>query len=527
MNIPEVRAQFVELGYDCIPLKPLSKVPLVKGWPVVTPMQQWNHAPNDSNIGLRAGGGKAFIDCDDKNQPGTFANITNWLDGLGYNQGSYPIIQTPSGIGRHVYVNFSGALLGNSRNLARDMGAGEFRFNHGAYVAAPPSVIEGGKRYEIIEGDLTRLPTLDIHDLAELINLNETPAKPTPTLRMSNLARALAKGQAVKQYDSRSQAEAALVLSLINSGYDFEMIKRVFDTQPCYGHYAEKRTNKSQQEAERWLRLTYKSALEYQSQNESRARRTIRELQERAELTAWPHATDKGVYLAHLTLASNAGKLEYHAASRDLALEAGVSRPTATNATKRLRKAGLVQLVTPGTVLLANRYSLVDNLLPYPKNQEREGMVKGCPVSQVMRDGKVLDLNKIENQDAFRNGRHRLGRRAGQIYKLLFIEPLTETEIASRIGTHVKTVRRALRKMSGFVDYKTGEILSMVSVDENQRWVSNIVDFDLIEAILGTRGATAKQKAEYQKERRMQARKLELAAIREKEMHDQDSHPQP
>jgi hypothetical protein len=216
-------------------------------------------------------------------------------------------------------VNFSGALLGNSRNLARDMGAGEFRFNHGAYVAAPPSVIEGGRRYEVIEGELTHLPCLDLHDLAKLINLNETPKQSRPR-RMSALAYALAEGQAIKTYRSRSEAEAALVLSLINSGFDYAEIKRIFDTHPCYGHYTEC-TAKSPKEAERWLYMTYQNAREY-SKNESPTRRVIRELQEQAEKTVWARANDKGVYLAHLAIASRAGKLEYSAASRDLAVEA-------------------------------------------------------------------------------------------------------------------------------------------------------------------------------------------------------------
>jgi hypothetical protein len=145
-------------------------------------------------------------------------------------------------------------------------------------------------------------------------------------------------------------------------------------------------------------------------------------------------------------------------------------------------------------------------------------MGQPCPTSQtIVQDGKVLELDKIENQDAFRNGRHRLGRRAGQVYKLLFTEHLTEFEIAARIGTHVKTVRRVIKKMADFRDRKTGEILPMVAQDKNRRWYSNIVDFDLVEAILGTYGARAKQQAEYEQERRIQARKLELGSIQKRD----------
>src|SRR5690242_3705761 len=76
--------QYTSLGFEAIPLKPLSKLPLVWGWQNREPLHQWYRAPQDSNIGLRAGNGKAFIDCDDKNHPGTFENVVRWLDGLGH-----------------------------------------------------------------------------------------------------------------------------------------------------------------------------------------------------------------------------------------------------------------------------------------------------------------------------------------------------------------------------------------------------------------------------------------------------------
>src|SRR5687768_12040279 len=164
----EVLTQYIQQGYDCIPLKPLSKLPFSKGWQTREPFQQWRNASEDANFGLRAGNGKAFIDCDDKNQLGTSATVTRWLDGLGYQEGDYPMVQTPSG-GNHVYVNFTGSLLGSKRNLS--IGSGEFRYNSGAYVAAPPSVVETGI-YKLLEGNVAQLPTLDIHDIAGLINPN-------------------------------------------------------------------------------------------------------------------------------------------------------------------------------------------------------------------------------------------------------------------------------------------------------------------------------------------------------------------
>ena len=75
-----------------------------------------------------AGNGKAFIDCDDKNVVGTFSNVVNWLVGLGYDRDTLPIVQTASGVGRHVYVNFTNSLLGSRRNFINSFGAGDFRY---------------------------------------------------------------------------------------------------------------------------------------------------------------------------------------------------------------------------------------------------------------------------------------------------------------------------------------------------------------------------------------------------------------
>src|SRR5215216_91227 len=114
MNVQEARVMFLENKYEPIPLRPLSKLPAAKNWQNKPTITQWHNAPSGANIGLRAGNGKAFIDCDDKNQPGTTETITRWLDGLGYQEGDYPEIVTPSG-GTHIYINFTGDLMDSKR----------------------------------------------------------------------------------------------------------------------------------------------------------------------------------------------------------------------------------------------------------------------------------------------------------------------------------------------------------------------------------------------------------------------------
>ena len=509
----QAHEQYTALGYDAIPLKPLSKLPISKSWQNREPFRQWHNAPKDSNIGLRAGHGKAFIDCDDKNQPGTFSNVINWLEGLGYKRGEIPIVQTASGIGRHVYVNFIGSLFGSRRNFVSAIGAGDFRYGSASFVAAHPSIVEGGGQYKLLQGDLSNLPNLDIRDIETLIGkVNQEEDTPKRTPQMSARARSLAGGKGLEQYQSRSEAEAALVLSLVNSGFDFSQIKMIFDTSPAFGKYAELRTMHARK-AEAYLLTTHKNAVDF-SQHESLTRRTILDLQDLAERAAWSKTTDKLVFIAHTQIAYRAGRLEYAASSRDLALQAGLaSNDTAIRATRRLIGNALLKLEEKNAAIFANRYALQMDKIAHFLTSTFLGSVRECPLpAQVVDAGRglMLDLKDIETADAFRNGKGKLGRRAGQIYKLLFTESLTNSEIARRTGASSKTVQRILKKLSAIKDYKTGEILELVSRGEGGRWHSNVVDLELLEAIYGTRGARAKQRSDYERERRDHIRDLEL-----------------
>jgi hypothetical protein len=139
--IRESASKYLTLGYSPIPLDPRSKDASIHGWQRRKLDRLWRDAKPDSNLGLRGGGDvrAAFLDCDEKNQLGTFDHAVTWLAGLGVTD--YPIIQTASGIGRQIYVTFSGGLPGEYRKLKSEFGAGEFRYGQGAYVCAPPSVV--------------------------------------------------------------------------------------------------------------------------------------------------------------------------------------------------------------------------------------------------------------------------------------------------------------------------------------------------------------------------------------------------
>jgi hypothetical protein len=512
MDIVIQREKFINAGYECIPLKPLSKNPLRKAWESKPTFTQWRNAPNDSNLGLRAGNGKAFIDCDDKNEHGTTENIINWLESLGHKREILPIVQTASGVSRHIYVQFTDAMLGSRRKFRPSFGDGDFRYGAASQVATFPSYVEGMGEYKLLQGDINRLPVLDIKDIALLININEqiTDNKLTDqkkNKRPSQLALCIMQGIRPAKYSSDSEAEAGLVLSLINSKFTYEDIKHIFDSNPCMGHYTNKHKAKSAREAERWLYMTYKNQSDYSKLHESKTRRTIADWIEQAKMQAWKRVSDKNLYLAHLNFGHKVGSFEYAASFRDLSLETGSVLDTVRQGNKRLFDSGYLSVVKIGKGMSASIYNL-----ECAKNVHFQRTLVGkCTKMAHLEQDKKQD---IALHDAFMNGKGRLGRRAGEVYELLLHDPLTFEAIQKHTGIKTRTLRRVLSKLRMVKDRKTGEVIEMVTLSGDNVYYSNLVDLDLISAIFGTYGATGKRRDNYERERRDHARTLELGSLK-------------
>jgi hypothetical protein len=520
------RVNFIEAGFDVIPLRPASKLPLRKAWEQRPTVTQWYNAPIDSNLGLRAGNGIAFIDCDDKNTPGTFENVTRWLAGLGHKAETLPIVQTASGIGRHVYVTFTGNLFGSRRNFVTAMGAGDFRYGAASYVATYPDVIAGSGEYKLLQGDITRLPVLDLHDIAALVDINKAVTEPKQDKRPSSLALAIMQGTKPERYATASDGEAGLVLSLHNSGFEYDEIKSVFESSPCLGHYADKHKAKGAREADRWLRMTHQNAVTF-SQNESKTRRIIAGWIDRATSGAWNKVNDKNLYLAHAAIAYKAGRFEYSADVRSLSLSAGVGLEAVSNGNKRLTKAGGLAVVRPYAGLRATTYHLHEP--PVKEEEEVEFFnTESAKVVHTLRttcedvyENGTQKNAQIANHDAFMNGggryaKGRLGRRAGEVYALLMSEALTFEDLQKRTGIPTRTLRRVLSKLQNITDYKTGEVIDLVTRGGDGAYCSNLVDLDVIAAIVRTYGATGKRRKEYNDDRRDRARAWELDTLKKR-----------
>lgn len=492
------RMKYAELGFDTLPLIPGSKKAFPRLWQIRSPYRLWQNAPDRANIAIRGGGlaKVAFIDCDELR---AFQNATNWLAGLGYQPGDYPIVQTPSGAGCcHIYIEFAGGLAGDWCDLSKEIGDGEFRFGAGSYVAAPPSILNDGSGYTLLNGNFARLPSIALNDALQIIDNQENEKPPKRTLPRKAVA--MLNGKGLEGYRTKSEAEQALITSLINAGFAFTDVLDLFNRHPCAGKYAELKVQNAR-DAEYWLSRSYSEAAQWAATHESKARKTARAAIEWADSNPWPGRTgavDRLIFLAHAEIAFKAGRLTYAAACRDLAEWAGVSRMTATNANHRLCKLGLLALDTPATVDSANIYRL--------EQLDKLGHSLKAPTVR-----KCQGLSA--SHDVFRfNG---LGKSAGQIWQVLEESPATVNELTAQTGRHKKTIERALARMVNIIDPLTGEYLPMVASDGGETWHALKVDLNHIAHILGTAGAGEKQKQLHQKERKIHQNALYLGKLQD------------
>lgn len=514
-SVREIAAEYAALGFDPIPLLAGEKLPACAGWPKLPAPLQWAEVGDRANVGLRAGNGIAFVDCD---SPQTFDNVSRWLASLGYYVGDHdaPVVVTPSG-GRHVYVSFRGNLAGSWRRLKSDVGAGEFRFGSASYVVAPPSTVDG-RQYTMTAGDLRQLPRLDAADVAPILAHPDPDPDPDPvaailatattargetTARISAKTWRLLRGEGVDAYPTRSEAEAAIVAALVDVGLSFDAILSLFLRYPAAGKFHELR-EKDHRAAVSWLRRTWEKARKWAETHVSEDKRKAFYAVIAIQSRPWPGRTgrtDRAAALEHALTAYACAKLEYHLSERDLAERIGVERATARKANIRLLKAGLIERVKPTDgANFATMWRVRDIVDPYPHSTGCEGMGQLCP--------SPAQLPRYSH-DAFRY--RALGKTAAEILSLLEQRPMTAAELAERSGRTGRTVRRNLAKLARIVDNVTGEVFKLVERAGGDTWRACEVtdaDLDAIARALGTAGAGERQRKRHERERL--ARRLQI-----------------
>ncbi len=383
---------------------------------------------------------------------------------------------------------------GNVISFKPEVGAGDFRYGPGAYVVAPPSIVLGNT-YQLLEGDFKLLPIVKFSDLHPILNIGSIPTvhnldvvpQGVPEIgpRISENAMDLLQGKGVRKFKSRSEAEQALLLSLINSGHSYEGIEDLFLKHTAFGKFREL-YDQDPDNAYRWLRLSYEKALEYGRSHESPERRMAKEAIAWAQSRPWPGRTglsDRAVFIAHAEISANSGKRVFSASSRELGERAGCSAMTASKATKRLMRDGWIERVGKA----------IKGIGPY-----RYRLGEGVHKFTLPHSIDIRECKGLHSHDVFRWGG--LNKSAAEVWQELLKEPRTEEELASLTGRHISTIKRVLEKMANITDPATGELHPMVRF-VGGKWHALPVDLDEIARYVGTAGKGVEQKEQHKYDR--------------------------
>jgi predicted transcriptional regulator len=501
-STPEISVALKEyqaLGFDTLPLQPGTKTPAgITNWQYKDSSCLWENAPWGANIGIRCGGNKhlAVIDCDEKNTVGTYKGVEAILTGLGIHPDSYPLGKTCSEVGRHVYLRITESLSGDIQKLNPKIGAGELRYGKGSYVVGPPSIVEQ-RIYKLISGNYSHIPVVRSADLFSSLQIQipliqqnyPKPHFPRKALQLLN-----DKGR--DEYDSLSEVDEAIIVILINASWRREQIKNLLLTYPYNGKF-QRLLQENPATAFSYFDRSYDSAKEFCENNISKGRQYAERAYKWANSFPWKGRTganDRAVFLAHVKIAFESGKIIYHASQRELAEKSGTSRVTASHATNRLCNKGFVLLAENSVASLANKYSL-GKIEPLPHNPP------------------VREWTNLSNHDAFRF--RGLGKSGEEIWNALSSGPKTVVELTRDTGRHRKTVQRKLDRMSALVDLDTGEIHEMVFLEDGKYRRNEDIDLDCVAEALGTKGMGDKQEKKHAEERALHKRSLNLLSKQE------------
>lgn len=436
-------------GAAVIPVWANGKNPVCPAWNVTSPVAQWQEvggADFRGNIGILPG---AELLCVDVDSPPTETNVKHFLAGLGV---SAPYERTPNG-GAHFWLPVKNAPEAlNVLLLSPKVGKGELRTRRANVVVSCSTV--GGKRYHFEHGgpeDFAKLRAVGWADLCPLAGGEPTGAPllaepPVALLRRAMPAKAAElfaelrgaeKGRPCGAYASRSEAEAAVVASLILAGFAFADIGAAFtEWQP--GHFREY----PERHKGKYLLHTYQKVLTALAQ--SQPRQSLAADYAAALASPWPGRggqLERLVYCGLVSMAWGANRREFNAAELDLAQLCAASRQGVHNALLRLTANRRVLRVER-----ADRWkSVATTFLLLPLTSRANTTPLYCDVSPF---NALVELW----------GRGALGRTAGEVYGRLGAGPQFAGELAGALGRGRRAVFYALKALAavGLADREGG-----------------------------------------------------------------------
>jgi hypothetical protein len=470
---------------DAIPLIANSKKPMKNNWQSLGIEDLWLGLGENTNIGIRCGGKRnlVVIDCDDKEISGTSQNIMNWLIGLGYSGGDFPMVKTDSGDGRHYYFRSSLQIPGSYKIINQRFGSGEVRYGKGAYVVAPPSIVNN--RYEVLSGNFRNIPNINSNDIYELIGKNNEKYL-SNTFELSILpfkAANLLQGKNIEKYASRSEAEYAILQILITEGLEFQDILKIFISYPGPGKFRGKYLI-DKNSAIKWLYQSYLNAKRSNRANNNPIIKALKEYEHFALNNIWCGRSglfDRSVLLGHIAKGKKHGSFEYYASTRDLAILAGVSQQTANNATKRL---------------ITKQYLEVNHFSEATESQ----IYKLTPNFTNTQNKTICICKSFIEHDCFRY--QGLGKTGEIIFSLIYDNSLSLETIIEFTKLSPITVKKRLFQMS---QSYAGELILIepLVICIGGLWtVNNQHDLDEYAKFIGTYGKRMFEKKKYFNDRR-------------------------
>jgi DNA-binding MarR family transcriptional regulator len=458
------RNRWLAAGLPVIPIDANRKTPLY-AWQTMPSAAQWYAAGGDQfrgNIAVVMGNQNAVIDAD---EPVSVANLMAWLEGKGIDA---PRVRTPSG-GVHAYIKIRGEPSNITYALlSPEVGKGELRVSN-CYVVAPCSVISNAW-YRFEYGNPEKIAAMQAvrwQDLCELLpgkrlseQISSLPVRlvhremPGRAARLFELLKDAEQGEPVSEgniYQSRSEAEAAIVALLALSGWDLSEISQVFEAeQPA--HYA------ALKQREQYLERTYHKALGWIACVPERMQ--IAALYHQASQQAWQGRgglLDLAVYQAILAIGYQHATLTPCASERDIAEHAAASKSGVRGGIGRLSKKGYLSKSPDRSILHGASWQISTN----PQYATIYHSINNKALTEREQAGckdNSLDVGMGSNNDAINNkqidcdiaelwGASCLGRSSHAVYLKLSQDGKSISDLAKQTGKSWATVRSALKRL--------------------------------------------------------------------------------
>lgn len=194
-------------------------------------------------------------------------------------------------------------------------------------------------------------------------------------------------------YETRSEAEFALIVKQISNGESFEYVQELFRRYASTAsHYHE------HDEPERYLKRTYEKAFSFYKQNISNFDQMIIQAMRYVYSIDFRTHSDRAVLLSILQTAKEANKLNIGLSMRQLAEKSNISLWTARNSLSRLQTDGWIKKEVEATRELSAEFLIEQSALQKPYTPTHSSFPLEC-MENAIRNPMECIQNAIQNPE--------------------------------------------------------------------------------------------------------------------------------